>query len=69
MFRMYASFGSRSAVLLIAVVLLGLPSSLRAFDQPPNIVLPGSDDQGYRDLGCFGSDVMIGRRESEIGNE
>jgi arylsulfatase A len=58
MFRMYASFGSRSAILLIVVILLGLRSPLRAYDQPPNIVLLVSDDQGYRDLGCFESDEI-----------
>ena len=27
--------------------------------QPPNILLIVSDDQGYRDLGCFGSDEAL----------
>ena len=26
--------------------------------QPPNILLIVSDDQGYHDLGCFGSDEI-----------
>lgn len=30
-----------------------------AFAAPPNVVLIVSDDQGYRDLGCFGSDEIL----------
>ena len=26
---------------------------------PPNILIIVSDDQGYRDLGCFGSDEVL----------
>lgn len=38
--------------LLLTVV---LSASLPAAERPPNIVLIVSDDQGYHDLGCFGS--------------
>ena len=36
--------------------LLGSPSLAK--DAPPNVLLLVSDDQGYRDLGCFGSDEI-----------
>ncbi len=39
------------------LILLLLPLSLLA--APPNIVLIVSDDQGYRDLGCFGSKEIL----------
>lgn len=39
---------------LVSLLILALASSLRG-ETPPNIVLIVSDDQGYRDLGCFGS--------------
>src|SRR5947209_2822701 len=32
----------------------GASAETRASRRPPNIVLIVSDDQGYRDLGCFG---------------
>ncbi len=35
-----------------------LSSSLVAFGKPPNVVLIVSDDQGYADLGCFGSNEV-----------
>ncbi len=43
--------------LIIAFLFLSLiPAAIDAAqDRPPNIVLIVSDDQGYRDLGCFGS--------------
>lgn len=34
-------------------------SCLAATQSPPNIVLIVSDDQGYKDLGCFGSQEVI----------
>jgi arylsulfatase A len=35
-----------------------LSSSLVVFGKPPNVVLIVSDDQGYADLGCFGSNEV-----------
>ena len=39
------------------LILLLFPFGLLA--APPNIVLIVSDDQGYRDLGCFGSKEIL----------
>ena len=43
----------RTLALLLALLPLVLVAA------PPNILLIVSDDQGYRDLGCFGSDEVI----------
>lgn len=41
---------------VVCLLLSGFTLALRAEDsRPPNIVLIVSDDQGYQDLGCFGS--------------
>ena len=42
-------------MLLLWIGLIAVPVIARAADDPPNIVLIVSDDQGYHDLGCFGS--------------
>ena len=42
----------RSSLLLLSCIAWGFLVS----GKPPNVVLIISDDQGYRDLGCFGSD-------------
>ncbi len=51
----------RSALVAIACAALicvaGVTPTVRA--ATPNIVLIVSDDQGYRDLGCFGSDEVL----------
>ncbi|QDU44894.1 Arylsulfatase [Symmachiella dynata] len=51
MFRL----SSRITVFVIAVISI---SHAGVAAPPPNIVLIVSDDQGYRDLGCFGSDEV-----------
>jgi arylsulfatase A-like enzyme len=44
---------------------LGLPSFGIAAERPPNIILIFSDDQGYQDVGCFGSpDIRTPRLDS-----
>lgn len=45
-------------MLLLWIGLIAVPVIARAADDPPNIVLIVSDDQGYRDLGCFGSKII-----------
>ena len=40
------------------VLLLAAISLLTAADRPPNIVVIFTDDQGYEDLGCFGSPLI-----------
>jgi len=47
------------ATILLALLVAPFPASRAgARERPPNIVLIVSDDQGYRDLGCFGSDEV-----------
>jgi len=46
------------AVLAAVFVLAVAAGAQPAGQRPPNIVLIVSDDQGYGDLGCFGSDVV-----------
>ena len=45
-------------ILLALLVALFPASRAGARERPPNIVVIVSDDQGYRDLGCFGSDEV-----------
>ena len=42
--------------LLVGALSVGAPAAMAT---PPNVVLIVSDDQGYHDLGCFGSDEAI----------
>jgi len=42
---------------LVGAVVCHAPPAV-AKDAPPNVLLLVSDDQGYRDLGCFGSDEI-----------
>ena len=44
---------------LILSALLLLVASITVEGLPPNVVLIISDDQGYRDLGCFGSTQVL----------
>ncbi len=43
------------AVLLVSLLLSCAPSEAPTEDRPPNVVIIFTDDQGYEDLGCFGS--------------
>lgn len=54
-----ATTSRQICVLAACLLALGSAISSNAADpRPPNIVLIVSDDQGYRDLGCFGSDEI-----------
>ena len=44
----------RSSFLLLTYIAWGF----LVLGKPPNMVLIVSDDQGYRDLGCFGSEEI-----------
>lgn len=46
-------------IVTVAVWLCALAAVGVANAAPPNVVLIVSDDQGYRDLGCFGSDEVL----------
>lgn len=43
---------------VILYLLLALPLTLRAEPSRPNIIVIFTDDQGYNDLGCFGSEKI-----------
>ena len=47
----------KNLLVVFAISLAATAASVPA--APPNIVLIVSDDQGYRDLGCFGSDEVL----------
>ena len=52
---------------LLAVAIAALLAPLEA--APPNVVLIVSDDQGYRDLGCFGSDEVLTPNLDRLASE
>jgi arylsulfatase A-like enzyme len=43
---------------LTCLLALGLAFTAKAADSPPNFVIIFTDDQGYNDLGCFGSKTI-----------
>ena len=40
---------------IVLMLIAGLCAPVLAAEQPPNFVIIFSDDQGYQDVGCFGS--------------
>jgi len=48
----------RTVATLLAVAFLAIHSTVSAAARKPNIILIVSDDQGYHDLGCFGSEEV-----------
>ena len=47
--------GTENMRLPTACVCLALAASLPLCAAPPNVIIIMADDQGYQDLGCFGS--------------
>lgn len=52
----------------VVCVLLCVATACRAADRPPNFVVIFTDDQGYADVGCFGSpDIRTPRLDAMAG--
>lgn len=45
----------RLLILALASACIGLPAIAASAERPPNLVVVFTDDQGYQDVGCFGS--------------
>ena len=44
----------KNQIFILLAIFLLWPSLAKSAQKPPNILLTASDDQGYRDFGCFG---------------
>jgi len=60
---------SRWLVVLVALKLAPSAASASALRPPPNILLIVSDDQGWRDLGCFGRKDILTPRLDQLARE
>ena len=58
-FRLALSYSYLLILLVVITTCLVVDSLNGAETNPPNILLLVSDDQGYRDVGCFGSEAAI----------
>lgn len=64
------SYSCKLSVGILVLALLSLSRlSANAQDSPPNVLLLVSDDQGYRDLGCFGSDQALTPHLDRLASE
>lgn len=57
------------AIWVITTILLLIGLSRTSLAAPPNVVVIVSDDQGYRDLGCFGSDEVLTPQLDQLARE
>jgi arylsulfatase A len=53
------SAGTKMVLTGLTVAAIAMTTAMAAIDRHPNIVVIVSDDQGYHDLGCYGSDEVI----------
>ncbi len=60
---------TRWFVYFCCVLLLAPLATFAAQTRPPNILLIVSDDQGYRDLGCFGSEQIKTPRLDQLARQ
>lgn len=59
----------QALVLLIACVAFNMRAAGQVVDRPPNFVVIFTDDQGYADIGCFGSpDIRTPRLDAMAKN-
>lgn len=62
-------FETRFVPAILCMLLNGLCARPLPADDPPNIVLIFADDQGYGDLGCFGSETISTPRIDRMAEE
>jgi arylsulfatase A-like enzyme len=76
-FNRYAHAGAKpmrnpsrlQLLLLVAITLIGVTSSVVLANDKPNIIVVFTDDQGYGDLGCYGSETIRTPRIDQLARE